>query len=78
MNLTPLPNIWIDSIPTVEDTIAQIEICLNTLKENALIADFSDVAIRSQYSNDIIYMKMFFERAETLARAEQGTSNASQ
>jgi hypothetical protein len=36
--MKPMPNIWLGSLTTVDDTLLHIEICLNTLKENASIA----------------------------------------
>jgi hypothetical protein len=63
-----MPNIWLDSLTTFDSVIEQIEICLDTLKENAETADFFDVKIKRQYGNDVLYMKQFFEKAELLAR----------
>lgn len=63
-----MPNFWIGSLNTFDDTIAQIEIYLGLLKENATIADFSDSDTRKQYINDLAFMKQFFERAEFLVR----------
>ena len=63
-----MPNIWLGSLTTVDDTLLHIEICLNILKENALIADFSNDDIKIQYTNDINFMKQFFERADVLIR----------
>ena len=63
-----IPNFWIGSLSTFDDTVAQIEIYLGMLKENAIIADFSDSDIRKQYINDLAFMKQFFERAEFLVR----------
>jgi hypothetical protein len=66
--MKPMPNIWLGSLTTVDDTLLHIEICLNTLKENASIADFSNDDIKIQYTNDINFMKQFFERADVLIR----------
>ena len=63
-----LPNIWLDSLTTFESVVTQIEGCLTILKENATDADFLDKDVKRQYSNDVLYMKQFFERAESLAR----------
>jgi hypothetical protein len=63
-----MPNIWLDSLTTFDSVIEQIEICLDTLKENSETANFFDVNTKRQYSNDVLYMKQFFEKAELLAR----------
>ena len=63
-----LPNIWIDSLTKFDDVVTQIEISLAILKENAQEADFLDANVKRRYSNDVLYMKQFFERAEFLAR----------
>jgi len=63
-----LPNIWIDSLTKFDDVVTQIEISLAILKENAQEADFLDANVKRKYSNDVLYMKQFFERAEFLAR----------
>ena len=63
-----MPNIWLDTLLTFDDTLTQIEVCLDILKENADIADFTDTNIINQYSSNVIFMKQFFERAEFLAR----------
>ena len=68
-----IPNFWIGSLSTFDDTISQIEIYLNLLKENAAIADFSDSATRKQYINDLAFMKQFFDHAEILVRKTNGT-----
>lgn len=66
--MTPLPGIWIDSLTTLSEVIDQIEICLGVLKQNAETLDFSDKKVEKQYTEQIAYMKQFFERAEYLAR----------
>ena len=63
-----LPNLWFAKIPTFEASLEQVEICIGILKENAEIADFSDLQVQKEYSNSVIYMKQLFERAEMLAR----------
>lgn len=63
-----LPNIWIDSLTNFDDVVTQIELSLAILKENAQEADFLDANVKRRYSNDVLYMKQFFERAEFLAR----------
>ena len=63
-----LPNIWLDSLTTFDAVVNQIDQCLLVLKENAQDADFLEVGIKRQYGNDVLYMKQFFERAESLAR----------
>lgn len=65
-----LPNIWLDSLTTFESVITQIDGCLLTLKENSVDANFLDLDVKRQYSNDVLYMKQFFERAEWLARGD--------
>ena len=65
-----LPNLWFAKIPTFNDALDQVEICIEILKENAEIADFSDLMIQKEYSDSVIYMKQLFERAETLARGD--------
>lgn len=63
-----MPNIWIDSLITFEDTLSQIELCLSTLKDNAYEADFLDAKTKTRYINDVAYMKQFFEKAEFIVR----------
>jgi hypothetical protein len=63
-----LPNIWIGSLESFDEVIEQIELCLQILKENAAEANFLDQPTKVKYSNDVMYMKQFFERAETLLR----------
>lgn len=63
-----LPNIWIDSLTKYDDVLDHIELNLSILKENAREVDFSDSAAKKQYSDNVIFMKQFFERAEFLAR----------
>lgn len=65
-----MPNVWLDTLTTFEDTLSHIEQCLNVLKDNANIADFSSVDTKAQFKNDVIFMKQFFEKAETLARGK--------
>lgn len=66
--MIPLQGIWIDSLTTLSAVIEQIEISLVILKENAKTLDFSDTKVKKDYSDQITYMKQFFERAEYLAR----------
>ena len=63
-----LPNIWLDSLTTFESVVGQIDQCLLILKENSKDADFLNADVKRQYGNDVLYMKQFFERAESLAR----------
>jgi len=63
-----MPNVWLDSLLTFDATLTQIENCLNVLKENAEDANFLDINTKKQYSNDVVFMKQFFERAESLVR----------
>ena len=64
-----LPNIWLDTLNSYDSVVEQIHACLVVLKQNAEEADFSDPAIKTRYSQDVMYMKQFFERAEMLARS---------
>jgi len=68
--MKPMPNIWLDSLLTFDETLTQIEICLDVLKDNAENANFLDNDTKKRYSNDVIYMKQFFEKAESLARGK--------
>jgi hypothetical protein len=63
-----MPNIWFDSLTTFDDAVEQVEICLSVLKENAKLSDFTNTNDKISYSNNVMYMKQLFERAETLAR----------
>ena len=63
-----LPNIWIAAIPTYDAVLDVIEESLTILQNNAVDADFTDQKVVKKYSDDVLYMKQFFERAETLAR----------
>ncbi len=63
-----MPNVWLDTIKTFDQSIAKIEECLLVLKDNAADANFLDIKTKKAYSNDVIYMKQFFERAEFLIR----------
>jgi hypothetical protein len=63
-----MPNIWIDSLTTFDDTLNQIELCLSILKDNAYEADFLDTKTKTLYSNDVAFMKQFFEKAEFIVR----------
>jgi hypothetical protein len=63
-----MPNIWIDSLKTFDDVLGQIEICLSTLKDNAYEADFLDATTKTRYSDDVAFMKQFFEKAEFIVR----------
>lgn len=69
--MKPLPNIWIDSLTTFDAVLEQIELSLVILKENASDANFLDSDTKKHYSNDVMYMKQFFERAEFLARGQK-------
>jgi hypothetical protein len=63
-----LPNLWIGSLTTFDQVVHEIENCLSILKDNATEADFLDPKMKKNYSDDVMYMKQFFERAEYLAR----------
>jgi uncharacterized protein YqhQ len=65
-----MPNIWLDTLTTFNDSLEQIELCLHVLKENAKDADFLDSNVKTYYSSDIIYMKQLFEKAESLSRSK--------
>ena len=70
-----LPNIWLDTLNSYESVVEQIRGCLVILKENAEEADFMDPAVKTRYSQDVMYMKQFFERAELLARSGRSDGN---
>lgn len=70
-----LPNIWLDTLNSYDAVVEQIRGCLVILKENAEIADFMDPTIKNRYSQDVMYMKQFFERAELLARTGRSDGN---
>lgn len=63
-----LQNVWLDSLTTFDAVLASIELNLSILKDNAHTADFLDKTVKNQYSNDVMFMKQFFERAEFIAR----------
>ena len=63
-----MPNVWLDSLESFDAVVKQLEKCLTVLRANASKADFTELDIKRQYSNDIMYTKQFFERAEYLAR----------
>ena len=63
-----MPNVWLDSLLSFDDALKQIEKCLKVLKDNASSVDFTEKEKKDQYSNDVMYMKQFFERAEFLIR----------
>jgi hypothetical protein len=63
-----MPSIWLDSLSSFDDVLKQIEKCLVILKDNASKVDFAETDNRNQYSNDVMYMKQLFERAEYLIR----------
>jgi hypothetical protein len=63
-----MPNFWIGSLNTFDDTIKQIDVCLDILKDNAKVSDFSDIGVKNQYTNDVAFMKQFFDHAEFLVR----------
>ena len=66
-----LPNIWIDSLVTYDEVLDHLELNLSILKENAQEVNFSDKKAKKQYSDNVMFMKQFFERAEFLARTGQ-------
>lgn len=63
-----MPNVWLAKLKNFDEVLDQIELCLDVLKDNAESSDFTDSTNIKQYSNDVIYMKQFFEKAESLSR----------
>lgn len=63
-----LQNVWLDTLTKFDDVLTKIEENLSILKENAADANFLDIGTKRQYSEDVMFMKQFFERAEFLAR----------
>jgi len=63
-----MPNVWLAKLKNFDEVLDQIELCLDVLKDNAESSDFTDSKNIKQYSNDVIYMKQFFEKAESLSR----------
>jgi len=63
-----LKNVWLDSLVTFDEVLEKIEENLSILKDNAQEANFLDAKMKRRYSNDIMFMKQFFERAEFLSR----------
>ena len=66
-----LKNVWLDSLVTFDQVLEKIEENLSILKDNAQEANFLDAETKRQYSNDVMFMKQFFERAEFLSRGEE-------
>lgn len=66
-----MPNVWLDTLINFDDIVTHIEGCLDTLKANAVNADFYQKPVREQFKNDVIFMKQFFEKAELLSRASK-------
>jgi hypothetical protein len=66
-----LKNVWLDSLTSFDDVLAEIKINLGILKENANQADFLHLPTKRQYIDDVAFMKQFFERAEFLTRRDQ-------
>lgn len=65
-----LKNVWLDSLVTFDQVLEKIEENLSILKDNAQEANFLDAETKRRYSNDVMFMKQFFERAEFLSRSE--------
>ena len=63
-----MPNVWLNSLTNFDDVLTKIEICLDVLKENAQETDFTDSSNIKAYSNDVVFMKQFFEKAESITR----------
>lgn len=63
-----MPNVWLAKLKSFDEVLTQIELCLDVLKDNAESSDFTDSKNIKQYSNDVIYMKQFFEKAESISR----------
>ena len=64
-----MPNVWLNSLTNFDDVLTKIEICLDVLKENAQETDFTDSSNIKAYSNDVVFMKQFFEKAESITRS---------
>ena len=64
-----MPNVWLNSLTNFDDFLTKIEICLDVLKENAQETDFTDSSNIKAYSNDVVFMKQFFEKAESITRS---------
>lgn len=65
-----MPNVWLDTLTSFDDTLAHIEQCLDVLKGNAIDADFHSTDVKTRFKNDVVFMKQFFEKAESLARGK--------
>jgi len=63
-----MPNVWLNSLTNFDDVLTKIEICLDVLKKNAQETDFTDSSNIKAYSNDVVFMKQFFEKAESITR----------
>jgi hypothetical protein len=63
-----LPYIWINGLSNFDSALAQVEVCLAVLKDNADTADFHNINDKREFKRNLAYMKMLFERAELLAR----------
>lgn len=72
--MKPMKNLWFDTITNFDSALIEVEECLSILKENAKTVDFTDVDIKKQFGNDIMYMKQLFEKGEVLARSKQRKS----
>ena len=70
-----MPNVWLAKLKSFDEVLTQIELCLDVLKDNAESTDFTDAKNIKQYSNDVIYMKQFFEKAESLSRSNNATTS---
>ena len=70
-----MPNVWLAKLKSFDEVLDQIELCLDVLKDNAENTDFSDSKNIKRYSNDVIYMKQFFEKAESLSRNNNATTS---
>jgi hypothetical protein len=56
------------SLVTFDETIIEIEASLARLKQLAEQTNFSNVAERQYYQDNVNYLKRFYERAERIAR----------
>lgn len=73
--MLPMKNLWFDTITNFDSALLEVEECLSILKENARSVDFNDLAVKQQFSKDIMYTKQLFEKGEVLARSRQRKNN---
>lgn len=56
------------SLTTYNDCLREIRSCIAKLKELALVTDFSKEDQAKRYGEHVAYLKMFYARAERIAR----------